>query len=60
MVKKFIANLIINNAMQIGKSVLKAYNKSVAGAASKSAGSGSSAANDGFNKMKEQMGMLSG
>ena len=57
MVKKFIANLIINNAMQIGKSVYKAYLKSVAGAASKgggsSSGGGSGAAADGFNKMKE-------
>ena len=63
MVKKFIANLIINNAMQIGKSVIKAYRKSIASETNFGAKSGSraeSAANDGFNKMKEQMGMLSG
>ena len=57
MVKKFIANLIINNAMQIGKSVLKAYSKTVGGAAAKGGGSsgggGGGAAADGFNKMKE-------
>ena len=33
MVKKFIARLIVDNAMQIGKSILKAYQKTVGGAA---------------------------
>ena len=67
--QRFIANLIINNAMQIGKSILKAYSKAVSGAAATQGGkksrssnqnSGGGEANDGFNKMKEQMGMMGG
>ena len=52
MVRKLIIRFVVENAMAIGKSIVNAYSKTVAGAAS-AGGGGSSKANEQFSKMKE-------
>ena len=57
MVKKLLINFILENGQRLTKSVINAYTK-VAGQSGGGAAAGG--ANDAFNKMKEQMGVLSG